>query len=989
MGRKIVDETLKFEILINGNAAKKEYGELERATKKYLDANLGLEAQAKELEKANKTQTDAYKKLKTEIEENSKKVDQNKTRMSGLTKEIGINNLSMRQLSTEARKLTGILSNLDPETDEWKQYNTELQTVKGRMSNLREEMKAVQPSMEDQLSVIGQLGFGFGQVFSGIKSGDFLMVGQGFNTIKTGILGATKAAIAFIATPIGATIAALAGIGLAAKAWFSYNSAVTDALRLTQQITGLTDDAAQQARIRGEVLTETFGGEFQENLEAARSLVTQFGITYNHAFDVIENNLVRGQKNNKEYLESIREYPSFFARAKFSVEEFGNLIAAGYDLGFYNDKLPDAIKEFVLSVEEQTDGSRKAMENAFGKEFTDRIFKGIRNGSISSKESLKLIADEAGRIGLNAQQSQQLTADLFRGAGEDAGGALKIFEAVNVALNDQQRELTESEKLQQRQLELNKELKLIFSSLFATGDKGFGLLIDKAKVFLTEFLIKAVRKGVDFINFFIELNNESTVFSGIMTTLGKIGSVQFELLMSLIDNASLAFKGLGSIVKGVFTLDTDKIKQGFAEITVSNAKFYNDLKNKAVKAGEDISNAFSGKNKIEKITLDSFTSGSGETQTDTGTPTGNGDDLTPQDNKILESRKKLMALLDEMEANRKLQEEIKELDDISKQEEKDLFNIEKKYAKLEEEAAGDTELLKRLEDLKIAEIEFIRDKYAAERAEKEKKEREDLENEVEKHVDNLIESENKLQEAKENAARRGISILRNFFGESSKIGKALFLLQQGIAVSDIIASTSKAIAGAWANEALIPAILPPGIPNPMKAFSFASTTKTVAAAKINAGVQIAAILGQTIKGFEDGLYPLTRHDGKTFNASFGGAPTTQVVNSPKHFIAGEVKPEMIIDGDTFKRMDPAIIDYIKALAGKPVQGFEGGMQTQAANNSLDVSMLTGAVTMLIERLDRPMTAEMYFGMDAERRRKQVEDQLKTVRNNAKLRKDAN
>jgi hypothetical protein len=58
-----------------------------------------------------------------------------------------------------------------------------------------------------------------------------------------------------------------------------------------------------------------------------------------------------------------------------------------------------------------------------------RLLKGIKDGSISVKQALSLISEEAKRIGLNAQQAQQLTADLFRGAGED-GGALKIFEDV-------------------------------------------------------------------------------------------------------------------------------------------------------------------------------------------------------------------------------------------------------------------------------------------------------------------------------------------------------------------------------------------------------------------------------------------------------------------------------------------------------------------------------------------------------------------------------
>jgi hypothetical protein len=120
-------------------------------------------------------------------------------------------------------------------------------------------------------------------------------------------------------------------------------------------------------------------------------------------------------------------------------------VNSGIDLAIYQDKLPDAIKEFALSVNEQTKGVSDALKNAFGASFTTTLLKGIKDGSISVKQALSLISEEAKRIGLNAQQAQQLTADLFRGAGEDAG-CLKIFEAVRHSIENQIRPLSEAEK---------------------------------------------------------------------------------------------------------------------------------------------------------------------------------------------------------------------------------------------------------------------------------------------------------------------------------------------------------------------------------------------------------------------------------------------------------------------------------------------------------------------------------------------------------------
>lgn len=117
-------------------------------------------------------------------------------------------------------------------------------------------------------------------------------------------------------------------------------------------------------------------------------------------------------------MDSLKEYPRLFAQAGFTVDEFQKIVNTGIDMGIYSDKLPDAIKEFSLEIMEETATAREALENAFGQEFTNKIFTGIQDGSLTSKDALALISAEAETIGLNAQQAQLLTADLFKGAGK-------------------------------------------------------------------------------------------------------------------------------------------------------------------------------------------------------------------------------------------------------------------------------------------------------------------------------------------------------------------------------------------------------------------------------------------------------------------------------------------------------------------------------------------------------------------------------------------
>lgn len=337
-------------------------------------------------------------------------------------------------------------------------YDHDLKKLQGTLSELKEKQKEFKEELAETNKEYDSFKEASSDLFSGLMSGNLQQAQAGFLGLRTGLINTTKAALAFIATPIGAVIAVLTTIALATREWAQYNIEVAKTNKLIQGITGLAEEALDTVRIQAVAMEKTFGKSIEETLGAAKVLVNEFGITYEEALAEIEAGLIRGGAANEEFLESIKEYGTFFAQAGFSIEEFRNIVQAGYDLGIYTDKLPDAIKEFSLSITEQTKASRDALTNAFGEEFTGKLLSGIKDGSISVKEALSQVAAEAEKVGLNSQQAQQLTADLFRGAGEDAGGALKIFQAVNDSYDNQGRQLTELEQLTKELSEANLEL---------------------------------------------------------------------------------------------------------------------------------------------------------------------------------------------------------------------------------------------------------------------------------------------------------------------------------------------------------------------------------------------------------------------------------------------------------------------------------------------------------------------------------------------------
>src|SRR5690606_35097381 len=127
-------------------------------------------------------------------------------------------------------------------------------------------------------------------------------------------------------------------------------SGLRESITLTEQFTGLTGAAADSVRQQAQAMTDTFGGEFKENLNAAQKLVKAFGISYEEAFEQVAKGLANGGMANEEFFDSINEYPQLFAKAGYSAEEFISLVNTGFSQGLFSDKLIDGIKEADLAL---------------------------------------------------------------------------------------------------------------------------------------------------------------------------------------------------------------------------------------------------------------------------------------------------------------------------------------------------------------------------------------------------------------------------------------------------------------------------------------------------------------------------------------------------------------------------------------------------------------------------------------------------------------
>jgi hypothetical protein len=114
----------------------------------------------------------------------------------------------------------------------------------------------------------------FSNLLGGLATGDMKAVQEGLMGIRGSIV-ASSGSLAFIATPIGAFIVGLMGIGLATREWAKYNNEIKTNI-LVNGITSLAGSDLDNVRVRAMALADYYGQDFNEILNTAKANVKRF-----------------------------------------------------------------------------------------------------------------------------------------------------------------------------------------------------------------------------------------------------------------------------------------------------------------------------------------------------------------------------------------------------------------------------------------------------------------------------------------------------------------------------------------------------------------------------------------------------------------------------------------------------------------------------------------------------------------------------------------
>ena len=211
---------------------------------------------------------------------------------------------------------------------------------------------------------MGQAAATVGKGFAGITAGAAAAA-----TATTGLLARLgdgfNQAVNQIGASTGATGKDLKQLGQIAQAVYSHNFGdsledVADGISVVRQTTQLMGKELQAATEAGFALRDTFGYDLAESARTASSLMKNFQIDAEKAYNIIAVGAQNGADQNGDLLDTLNEYSAQYAALGLSADQAVNGLISGAKAGVFSiDKVGDAVKEFNIRAK---DGSKSTTD---------------------------------------------------------------------------------------------------------------------------------------------------------------------------------------------------------------------------------------------------------------------------------------------------------------------------------------------------------------------------------------------------------------------------------------------------------------------------------------------------------------------------------------------------------------------------------------------------------------------------------------------------
>lgn len=559
----ILDITVNYEKAINGiTAYRQRIDELREANKALKDGN---EAERKQYEKnqiAIKELSYEMRVLQKETQNNVREershdgsLKQLRAQLSNLTKQYDElskaerNSARGRDLQTKIKNITNELKGAEAETDRF--YRNV-----GNYENALKNALGLNNSFATSLMGMAKGGEGIKGMFTGM-------------TQAVGSFG--KALLALAANPVVWALAGVAGAVAGFKWFFDYNQGIAEATRLTREFMGIEGEALTSVRNSIQATADVMGKDYVEVLKTVDALMAQYHLSAEQAIKVVNDGFVAGADLSGNMLTNIQQYAPTFHDAGVQADEMVAILAQTRS-GILSEDGLNLIAKASMKIREMSSGTAQSLD-AIGIS-SKQVTQDLLNGSRTTFDVIQEISARLKELPQDSQAVGEVMADVF---GKKAAlSGLQLVESladVSTSIDEVKEKTGEYGKLQEEQIEAQKELNMAVGALFDMSDNGWENMMLNAKIWLTKFLTKIIKGIIDIINYFIDLYNESEVVRaavqmivGAFRTMWNVGKFVINNLINAVKALGKALTGVGEILIGVMTMDFGMIKKGASRL---------------------------------------------------------------------------------------------------------------------------------------------------------------------------------------------------------------------------------------------------------------------------------------------------------------------------------------------------------------------------------------------------------------------------------------
>lgn len=350
--------------------------ETENLTKKISQCEDEMKQQA---QASNQSQS-ALDKLNSEITEQERELSKLETSYKNACLEQGKSSKEAQQLKKQINSLSSELGENKTKLNQAEKAFDDLGTAAKTAGNKAEDSS-------DGYTVVKD-------VIADLASEAISSAVEGFKELAT----EGEAALDKMNAKIGATGEAAKKYTNVAKNVYKngWGESLTDTSNavatIVMQLGYLEEADLQKITENSMTLSDVYEFDIAESIRTVKSLMDQFGISADDAFNFIVQGAQEGLNQNGDMLDVISEYAVQFSDAGYSAENMFNMIANGYTEGSWSvDKLGDSLKEFKTNMMDGTANEYLTMLGLNAEKITAEYAKGGDSARVATDKVIQAL----------------------------------------------------------------------------------------------------------------------------------------------------------------------------------------------------------------------------------------------------------------------------------------------------------------------------------------------------------------------------------------------------------------------------------------------------------------------------------------------------------------------------------------------------------------------------------------------------------------------